>query len=148
FLSPYFFTAAVFFLYPLIYASILAFYQTQGPARRAFVGWANFKWVLTNSDFLHAVWTTTLFTICSICIQLPLSLGLALLLNAKNDKLKSFFRLAIFSPNLVGQVFVAILFQMLFTPRYGLFNRFLQDLFGTGLEMNWLGKPNLILPAI
>jgi ABC-type sugar transport system permease subunit len=29
-----------------------------------------------------------------------------------------------------------------------LFNRFLQDLFGWGLEMRWLGEPYLILPAI
>lgn len=148
FLLPYVLTTLVFFLYPLIYATILAFYQTQGPARRAFVGLDNFRWVVTDNDFLKAVWTTTLFAISSICIQLPLSLGLAMLLNAKDDRLKSFFRLMIFSPNLVGQVFVAILFQMLFTPRYGLFNRFLQQLVGAGLEMRWLGEPSLILPAI
>ena len=71
-------------------------------------------------------------------MQLPLSLGLALLLNAKTDRLKGFFRLAIFSPNLVGQVFVGILFTMLFTPRYGLFNQLLQALTGWGLEQRWL----------
>lgn len=148
FLLPYLITTTVFFLYPLVYATILAFHQTNGPARKVFVGIENFKFILSDPDFLRAVWNTVVFTACSICIQLPLSLGLALLLNVRSDRLKSFFRLAIFSPNLVGPVFVAILFQMLFTPRYGLFNRFLESLIGWGLEERWLADPSLIMPAI
>lgn len=148
FLLPYALTTLIFFLYPLIYATLLAFYQTNGPARRAFVGISNFSFVLRDPDFHRALWNTTVFAVCSICIQLPMSLGLALLLNAKRDRMKGFFRLAIFSPNLVGQVFVGILFAMLFTPRYGLFNRFLQMLLGWGLEQRWLADPTLVMPAI
>jgi ABC-type sugar transport system permease subunit len=81
-------------------------------------------------------------------VQLPLSLGLAMLLNAKRGRMKAFFRLAIFAPNLVGQVFVGILFAMLFTPRYGLFNRALHELVGWGLETRWLGDPSLVMPAV
>ncbi len=150
FLTPYFIVALLFFLYPLIYATILAFYETNGPnphARR-FVGIQNFTWILSDPDFHTAVWNTSIFAICSICIQLPLSLGLAMLLNRRNDPLKGFFRLVIFAPNLVGQVFVGILFTMLFTPRYGLFNKLLQDLIGWGLEQRWLQDPSLIMPAI
>jgi ABC-type sugar transport system permease subunit len=148
FLFPYFFTTTVFFLYPLIYATVLAFYQTNGPSRKAFVGWSNFIFVTKDPDFHKALWNTTIFAAFSICLQLPLSLTLAMLLNAKSDRLKGFFRLAIFSPNLVGQVFVGVLFSMLFTPRYGLFNRFLQGLAGWGLEQQWLGNPTLVMPAI
>ncbi len=148
FLLPYFLITAVFFLYPIAYATILAFHQTSGPATRTFVGWSNFSFVLRDPDFHKALVNTTVFAICSIAIQLPLSLALAMLLNAKRDRLKGFFRLAIFAPNLVGQVFVGILFAMLFTPRYGLFNRFCHALFGWGLEQRWLSDPNLVMPAI
>ncbi|HEY7086981.1 MAG TPA: sugar ABC transporter permease [Tepidisphaeraceae bacterium] len=153
FLLPYFIITAIFFLYPLFYAAVLAFYQTAGPNRQAYVGWSNFNFILHDPDFYTALWNTIIFTICSICIQLPLSLGLALLLNARSDRLKGFFRLAIFSPNLVGQVFVGILFIMLFTPRYGLFNQFLHGLFGPIfgsdlLELNWRQVPTLVMPAI
>lgn len=148
FLLPYFIVTAVFFLYPLVYATVLAFYQTSGPARKAFVGLDNFRFVLADPDFHRALWNTTVFAICSVCIQLPLSLALAMMLNSRADKLKGVFRLAIFAPNLVGQVFVAILFSMLFTPRYGLFNRFLQMLIGWGLEQRWLQDPMLVMPAI
>lgn len=148
FLLPYFLVTLVFFLYPLLYATVLAFFQTSGPSRRAFVGLDNFVFVLGDPDFRKALLNTTIFTICSIGVQLPLSLGLALLLNARNDRLKGFFRLAIFAPNLVGQVFVGILFSMLFTPRYGLFNRFIHALVGFGLEQRWLADPSLVMPAI
>jgi ABC-type sugar transport system permease subunit len=148
FLLPYFLTCLIFFLYPLFYATVLAFYQTDGPARKAFVGWENFRFILTDADFRRALGNTTVFTICSICIQLPLSLALAMLLNTKNDRLKNIFRLVIFAPNLVGQVFVGILFGMLFTPRFGLFNKLLQALIGWGLEEQWLSDPNLVMPAI
>ena len=75
--------------------------QTAGPGRQAFVGLSNFRFILHDPDFRTALWNTVIFTICSIFLQLPLSLGLALLLNARKDKTKGFFRLALFSPNLV-----------------------------------------------
>lgn len=148
FLLPYFLVTAVFFIYPLAYATILAFYQTNGPSSKAFVGLSNFKFILGDQTFHQALWNTTFFAICSICIQLPLSLALAMLLNSRTGRLKAFFRLAIFAPNLVGQVFVGVLFTMLFTPRYGLFNILLQNLFHKGLEMQWLLDPSLVMPAV
>ncbi len=148
FLAPYVILNLVFFLYPLIYASVLAFYETDGPRSRAFVGWGNFSFVIKDPDFHRALWNTTVFALFSICLQLPLSLGLAMLLNAKNDRLKGIFRLAIFAPNLVGQVFVGIIFSVLFAPHYGLLNVALHALVGWGLEEQWLGNPQLVMPAI
>jgi ABC-type sugar transport system permease subunit len=148
FLLPYFVITLAFFVYPLIYATILAFYETDGPKSRAFVGWSNFTFVLQDADFHRAIWNTTVFTLCSLFIQLPLSLGLAMLLNSRNDRLKSFFRLAIFAPNLVGMVFVAVMFKVMMAPQYGLFNRLTQELFGWGLQENWLGDSSLVMPAI
>jgi len=147
-LAPYIAVTCVFTLYPLANAAVLAFYQTNGPASRAFVGIDNFRFLLSDPVFYRALGNTTVFALCSVFIQLPLSLGLSLLLNSGNDRWKSFFRLVLFSPNLVGQIFVGILFGVLFTPRYGLINRFLQALTGWGLEQQWLGDPALVMPAI
>src|SRR5687768_6808664 len=148
FLSPFFVITAVFFVYPLFYALVLAFHQTFGAKSRVYVGLDNFRFLLADSDFHQSLRNTIFFTVCSLLIQLPLSLGLAMLLNSKGDRLRGFFRLAIFAPNLVGQVFVGILFSMLFTPRYGLFNRFLQSLIGWGIDQEWLTNPNLVMPAV
>lgn len=148
FLSPYVVLTIIFFVYPLAYAAQLSLYYTNGPSARTFVGLDNFKFILTDPDFYTALKNTVIFALCSICIQLPLSLAMAMMLNARADRFKALFRLAIFAPNLVGQVFVGILFMMLFTPRYGLFNQFLQTLTGWGLETRWLGDPSYVMPAI
>ncbi len=148
FLAPYLLVSAVFLIYPLCHAGLLAFFQTNGPRSRVFVGLDNFAFLLFDPIFHRALWNTTVFALCSLFLQLPLSLGLALLLDSSQSRFKGFFRLILFSPNLVGQIFVGILFGVLFTPRYGLINRFCQALFGWGLEQRWLGEPRLVMPAI
>lgn len=148
FLAPYLVLSTVFFLYPFVNALLLAFYQTNGPKSRVFVGLGNFQFLLNDSMFHTALWNTTVFALASVCLQLPLSMGLAVLLNQGNSRLKGFFRLILFSPNLVGQVFVGILFSVLFTPRYGLINRTAQSLVNWGLEERWLSNPDLVMPAI
>ena len=148
FVAPYVLIALTFTLYPLVNAIVLAFYQTNGPAARAYVGLDNFRFLLSDAVFLKALKNTAIFAACSVFLQLPLSMGLALLLNSGKSRAKAFFRLVLFSPNLVGQIFVGILFAVMFTPRYGLINRFLQTLTGWGLEEQWLGNPALVMPAI
>ncbi len=152
--APYLFTApflAVFLafgLYPLVKSVILAFFITSGPTSRVFVGWENFRFLLTDPRFGKAVANTLIFAVCSIFVQLPLSLGLALLLNSKRLIGRNFFRLSFFSPRLVGMVFVAVLFFQIFAPRYGILNIVLNALFGVSVETAWLKDPRLVMPAI
>jgi ABC-type sugar transport system permease subunit len=148
FLSPYVLLISVFFIVPFVNAIVLAFYQTNGPRSRTFVGLDNFRFLLTDTDFHTALFNTTIFALVSVFVQLPLAMGLALLLNGGGSRLRGFFRLVFFSPNLVGQVLVGILFSVLFTPRYGLITRGFQALFHWGLEARWLVDPPLIMPAI
>lgn len=148
FLLPYVVVTALFTIYPLINAAVLAFQQTNGPATRAFVGVDNFTYLFADPIFGKALFNTTIFALCSVLVQLPLSMGLALLLNSGKGWARGLLRLVLFSPNLVGQIFVGVLFSVLFTPRYGLVNQFLQALFGWGLEKQWLNDPALVMPAI
>lgn len=148
FLAPYLLLTSVFFVYPFLNAVLLTFYRTNGPRSRVFVGLDNFRYLLEDSMFHTALWNTTVFALASVCVQLPLSMGLALLLNRGNSRIRGYFRLILFSPNLVGQIFVGILFSVLFTPRYGLINRTIQALFNWGLEERWLNDPDLVMPAL
>ena len=148
FLAPYVLLTGVFFLVPFVNAVVLAFYETNGPRARVFVGLDNFRFLLHDPMFFRALGNTTVFALASVFLQLPLSLGLALLLNTGNTRLKSVFRLILFSPNLVGQIFVGILFSVLFTPRFGLINTTFQALFHWGLEERWLTNASLVMPAL
>jgi ABC-type sugar transport system permease subunit len=148
FIAPYVILGGLFFLFPFANAITFAFYETNGPKSRVFVGLANFAYLAHDAMFYRALVNTTVFALASVFLQLPLSLGLALLLNSDNGRARGIIRLILFSPNLVGQLFVGILFSVLFTPRYGLINRTFQALFSWGLEENWLSNPALVMPAI
>jgi len=148
FLSPYLLLTAVFFIVPFVNAITLAFYETNGPRSRAFVGLDNFRFLLHDTNFHTALINTTLFALVSVLVQLPLAMGLALLLNSGGSRVRGVFRLMFYSPNLVGQVLVGILFSVLFTPRYGLITRGTDALLRWGIEARWLTDPPLIMPAI
>ncbi len=152
FLLPYLLLTSVFFVYPFLRAIALAFYQTNGPRSQVFVGLDNFLFLAQDVRFHSALTNTIVYTCCSLFVQLPLALGLAVLLNSGTSKLeqrlKGLFRLILFSPNLVGPVFVGVLFGVLLTPRYGLVNRTLHALVGWGLERRWVEDPKMVMPAL
>ena len=148
FVAPFIITFLLFGAYPLVKSLILSFYITNGPKSRVFVGLENFKFLLADSDFHAAVTNTFLFALFSVLLQIPVALGLALLLNKKFVRGRNFFRFAFFSPHLFGQVFVALLFAIVFIPQYGLLNRALNFFFGLPLETKWLATPSLIMPSL
>src|SRR3954465_5219508 len=88
FLVPYLLLTSVFFLYPFLRAVALAFYQTNGPRSKVFVGFDNFTFLLHDARFHSALGNTVSYTVCSIFLRLPLALALALLLDRRASKLK------------------------------------------------------------
>ena len=88
FLAPYLLVSAVFFVVPLINAVTLAFYKTNGPRSRVFVGLDNFRFLFHDTVFLTALWNTTVYALVSVFVQLPLAMGLALLLNRGSPRLR------------------------------------------------------------
>lgn len=141
FFAPFLLLFCAFTVWPLIQSLVLAFSQTFGPKRSAFVGFGNFAFLLRDPLFWQALRNTVLYTAGSVFIQLPLSLGLALLLNRPGLRGRAVFRLIFFAPSLVGLVFVATVFALLFQSRTGLVNAGLHSLFSTwDPEFAWLDR--------
>lgn len=148
FLLPYFAVTLAFFAYPFLHAVELAFFQTAGPHARAWVGLGNFTYILSDPDFRTAVANTVVFAVAGTAVMVPTSLVLALILHSSKGRMRPFFRLVFFSPSVVGQIFVGIIFAVILAPDYGLLNRFLQALVGWGLETRWLENAQAVMPAI
>jgi len=150
FVSPFLILFCVFGLYPIVKSLILSLYWTNGPKDVRFIGLANFGFILRDPDFRTAVANTATYAFFSVFLQLPLALGLALLMSQKWIKGREWWRLAFFSPNLLGQVFVGVLFAAIFSPKYGLLNIALS--WATNgripVDTKWLADPNLVMPAI
>lgn len=148
FVSPFLLLFALFGAWPIVKSLILSVYATNGPKDAVFVGLANFRFLLSDPDFHVAVRNTAVFAFFSVFLQLPLALGLALLLTQRWLRSREIFRLVFFSPNLLGQVFVAVLFSVLFIPQYGLLNQLLHQFAGIALGTKWLANPALVMPAL
>ena len=148
FVAPFVLLFLVFTLYPLVKSIALSFYITNGPKSQIFVGLDNFRFLWSDPTFFKAVRNTCVYAFCSVFLQLPLSLGLALLLNSALVKGRDIFRFSFFSPHLVGQVFVAVLFSVIFIPKFGLLNKVLNALFAVPVDTKWLGDPELVMPAL
>jgi ABC-type sugar transport system permease subunit len=138
FLAPFVGSFAVFLIYPLIQSMTLAAQQTFGPQHTVFVAFDNFRHLFRDPLFFTALRNTVVYAGFSVALQLPLALGLALLLNRPDIRGRVFFRLIFFSPALVGAVFVGVMFGIIFQKRTGLLNIVLHHLIGFNLDFPWL----------
>jgi len=134
-------------VYPLVQSVVLAMQQTFGPKITVFVGLKNFQNLLADHFFWLAMRNTLVYAVAAVALQVPLSLGLAMLLNRPRLKGRALFRLIFFSPSLVGMVFVAMMFALMFHEREGLVNAFLRAVIPHfPREFPWLQR--YVMPAL
>jgi ABC-type sugar transport system permease subunit len=138
----------VFFLYPLLRSVTMSLHISSGPGLTRYVGLSHYRFLLRDWLFWLAVGNTILYAIAFLSLQIPLSLGLAMLLNSPFIRFRQCFRFAFFSSNLVGQVFVAMIFSLLLSPRQGLINRVFGWLLPGGVETNWRGDSHYAMAAL
>jgi ABC-type sugar transport system permease subunit len=143
FVSPFLVLFAIFLLYPLARSLYLSFCNTIGPHDVRFTGASNYAHLLHDPYFWVAAGNTAIYVFAFLIIQIPASLGLAILLDSKFVRARNFFRFAFYSTHLVGQVFVAVIFSQLLGPRHGLLTRFVSALVGHPMEIPWLTHPLL-----
>ena len=151
-LAPLLLLFVALFAYPLVEAAVLSVQQTRGPDFSVFVGLSNFIDLFKDPLFLIALRNTLVFTACSLGIQLPLALAIALALDRPWLRGRATIRLLLFSPAFVGVVFVATLFSVMFEPNVGVINGWLEWLtFGAAGRVDWLDQqimPAMILAAV
>ncbi len=127
FLFPSLLGTLVFFALP---CGVVAYYAlVSRPVDGAFAGLSNFAALLRNRAFLVGLKNTAILCGGAVGLGLPLSLGLALLLE-RNLPGKSLLRTAFLSPMLVPTVSVVLVWEVLFHQN-GAVNAALETL-GTG----------------
>lgn len=99
FMAPFVLIFCIFLIYPLAHSIVLAMQQTFGPKTTVFVGLKNFRDLIADRLFWVALRNTFVFAAASVVIQLPLSLGLAMILNRPGLHGRAVFRLIFFSPS-------------------------------------------------
>jgi ABC-type sugar transport system permease subunit len=145
FLGVPFLHLAVFSFGPLAFTVYLAFHEWSlvGEAR-PFVGLANFRELARDPLFWRTLWNTALYT-TYVPITMALALGLALLLNRRRGG-ERLLRTVVFLPFVTSAVAIAIVWQWMFNPDFGLAN-YLLGLVGVP-SIDWLGSARTALFAI
>lgn len=151
FVAPALLLIGVFFLLPVIAAVGLSFtdfdlYALADPGAARWVGLRNYVRVLHEPLFWTALRNTLYFAIVGGPLTVCVSLGAALLVNARAVRWKGAARAVFFAPFVTTLVAVAIVWRYLYHPRYGLLNAGLAHL---GIApIDWLGDAHWAMPAI
>ena len=130
----------------LIVASIaISFTQWDLLSRPQFNGLSNYRELLNDDLFWHAVGRTTLYALFVIPLGMGLSLLLALSVNTRLKGMR-YFRTAYFIPTIASAVAVAVIWRWMYSKDVGVIN-WLLSLVGVG-PVNWLGDPDTALWAV
>ena len=125
-------------LTPILIAAYSSFFRWNGLGGPPddFVGLENFQRLLGDDVFHQDLWHGVVLIVLSLVIQLPLALGIALLLNQR-FRGRAFFRVVFFAPFVLSEVIAGVLFTILFSPETGV--RFAQG---------WLAEPSTVIYAL
>lgn len=111
------------------------------------IGLQNYEVILSNPDMSIAFKNTFIFTIVVTVFKTGLGMILAVFLNQKL-RTRNFLRAVYFTPAVLNNVAVGLIFTAILRPDRGFLNRFLQ-IIGLGfLSQDWLANPHLAIYSI
>jgi multiple sugar transport system permease protein len=151
FLAPALVILLIFFLLPVVAGFALSLtdfdlYSLGDIHNVRFVALHNYAAILRSEIFWTALGNTLYFSLVGGPLTVAVSLGAALLVNAKAARLKPLFRTIYFAPVVTTLVAVSVVFRFFYHPRFGALNRALGAI---GLpQIDWLGDPRWAMPAI
>ena len=148
FLGPALLLFSLFVIYPAVQAFRFSLYDWSGFGPLAnFTGLGNFRKALADPVYLAAIRHTVFFMVASVAIQLPLALGLALLIR-RSVAGRRVFRLIFFLPFVLSEVVAAQIWNFLYQPDVGGVDAALKGVIPGFTAQDWLGNRNLVLWAI
>jgi ABC-type sugar transport system permease subunit len=137
--------AATLFLYgPMIASGYWSFTDFHGLGTANWVGLENYREILGDEQFRHALLNTSLLVLFGQGLGPVLGLASAILLN-RAIRFRALFRAAYFLPVMISLVVAATIWKILLTDE-GIVNQVLRFLHLPTAQ--WLSNPSTALPAI
>ncbi len=151
FLAPGMFIIGFFFLLPVAASLLLSFtdfdiYALADLSNVRVIGLGNYGALAHSPLFWKSMRNTLVYVALGGPLTVAVSLGAALLIDARAARWKGLFRTVYFAPFITTLVAVATVWQYLYHVRFGLVNRFL-SIVHIG-PIDWLGDPRWAIPAI
>ena len=111
---PWLVTFILFWLFPLLYSLIMGFSDYRLLATDFdWIGWSNYRELLTDDNFLSALKNTFVFVLGTIPVTTVIALALALLVS-RSFRGRGLFRAGFFLPSVTSMVVIALIFTNLY----------------------------------
>ena len=147
FLLPALALYVVFVLFPIVQAAHYSLYKWNGlQPLTDFVGIRNYQTALGNNIFKGAVANNLLVIGLSLTLQIPFSLGLAVLLNRRFAG-RAIFRLIFFLPYVLSEAITGIVFSLLLRPGAAV-DSSLSAIGLGGFIQDWLGDTGFVMVTL
>lgn len=130
--------------YPMLDGIIKSFYSWNGYNEPTFVGLANFKEIFTDEVFLGSLWNMLFFLITGLILMFPTMIASIVLYRVKNSKMQYRYRVLLCVPMVIPGMVVTLMWQFMYNPQYGLFNKFFELIGRPEWQQTWLGDPDLV----
>ena len=143
--APVFVIMFSFQVLPIIYSLAISLYSWDLIGHPEYVGLENFRRLIDDPMFYKSIWNTLYYALVSVPLSIGCSLSVALLLNNPISGIW-FYRTIYFIPVITSINAVAIVWNFIYHPDYGLLNKVLLLV---GLEpQRWLQDPFWAMPCI
>ena len=144
FLLPALALYVVFVLLPIVQAAYYSLFKWNGlQPLTDFVGLRNYQTAIASDVFRTSVANNLLIVGLSLAIQIPFSLGLAVLLNRRFPG-RALFRLIFFLPYVLSEAITGIVFALMLQPD-SLVDAGLGSVGLGGLVQDWLGDSTIVM---
>ncbi|WP_127532578.1 carbohydrate ABC transporter permease [Paenibacillus kobensis] len=147
FIAPTLALYLLFFLYPVVQSLYYGFYQWDGITDKIYIGFDNFTRLLHDKVFIKSFWNNMYFLVFSLVINIPLVVLISILIS-KVNRLRSFYKSAVFVPVVISTSTVAILFGVLYNYESGMINQVLRSIGLDSWAQEWLSDPKLAMLSI
>jgi len=133
--------------YPFLYAIAISFTDRVVGNDGAWIGLANFRYLMQSPAFTSSIWNTLVLVVVSDICKLCIGLGLALLVSQRLPG-RGIFRALLMLPWAMPAFVVFLTWRVLYQPVGGGINLLLT---ATGLHpevIDWLGQRGTAMPAV
>lgn len=138
----------LFVLVPIGQSAVFSLYRWDGYGPPTdYVGLGNFTQLFNHSIFQMSIQHSFAIMGLSLSIQLPLALGLALLVGRGSLRGKRIFRAILFIPYVFSEVITGIIWRYVLTPGNGMVNVVLGTFIPNFHPVPWLGDRSIVLLA-
>ncbi|MBC7814510.1 MAG: sugar ABC transporter permease, partial [Burkholderiales bacterium] len=150
FLLPGMLIFLLFVLMPISQSVYFSLYDWNGFGPPTdFVWTGNYERLLSHSVFQDSVWHSFTLMSLSLLIQLPMALGLALLVGRGKLRGRKAFRAFLFLPFVFSEVITAIMWRYVLSPDNGALLNSVLATFIPGFEpVGWLARTDIVLFAL